>query len=91
MNNVNTFISAQVTLNGQLAGHVHTELGAQGMPTLPSLTVMKTGAETTYKQLTNNIVGGSLAIGINLKELKKYINPGSPDDKYINSRRVTTS
>ena len=91
VNNVNTFVSQQIKFNAAVTGHVHTELGATGMPTLPSLLSMKLGAETTYFQLANNVIGGGLAIGTQIKELKTYINPGSPDDKYINSRRVTTS
>lgn len=91
VNNVNTFISQQIIFNAATTGHVHTELGATGMPTLPSLMTLKVGSETTYKQLAKNVIGGGLAVGVEIGKLKKYINPGSPDNTYINSRSVTTS
>lgn len=86
--NVNSFVTQQLKFNAAVSGHTHTELGASGMPTLPSLVCMKLGVETTYFQLANNVIGGGLAIGTEIGKLKALVVPG---DAMINSDTVTTS
>ena len=88
--NYDAFVKTQLKFNASLTGHVHTELGATGMPCLPSLGVIKQGTETTLKQLAENVIGGGLALTVNFKELRKYLNPAD-ETNYINSRFTTTS
>ncbi len=88
VNNVNAFVTQQLTFNAAVTGHVHTELGATGMPCLPSLMTLKFGAETTYFQLANNVIGGGLAIGTQIQALKTHVIRGTAK---INSNTVTTS
>ena len=90
-NNVDTFMEKQIEFNASVAGHVHTELGATGMPSLPSLMCLKKGAETTYSQLVNNVIGGTLAVGCEMNRIRTYIQSASSPGRYINSTNVTTS
>lgn len=90
MRNYDAYVKEQLKFNASLTAHVHTELGATGMPTLPSLGVIKQGTETTLKQLAQNVIGGGLALTVNFKELRKYLNPAD-ETNYINSRFTTTS
>lgn len=91
ISNVDSFYKEQMKFNMHVMQHVHTEVGATGMSTLPSLTTMKYGSETMLKHLSNNVINGTMALGVGLTALKAYINPASKNDKYINSRNVTTS